>query len=253
MGFKRLFLAFVFPFFVLCQSYAVTRDCRKILLSDLPQVSRVVEKNSFQYGRGLSEYRHDLHKDFKSSLIKLKPTEIWIDVGGGRGNAIEDYLKSHDNLSSAAQTVLITYNLGRFFGIPKYKGKLKLLSGRLLEEIPVSEIPKAKLMTDYFGVISYTRDLTKALHIIFDRLLMSGELYIFSNNMFATIVTHEGPVSLTRFFQMIPGIKVEGEYGILKITKTSEEVVVPELELIRLDETTSPPHRRFRIKGVTAE
>ncbi len=247
MHFKLLLAAFVLAFFGLCQSYGAPRNCAQ-LVGQLEPVSLAIKNNQFVTVRGLIEYQYGLHPDFKIKLKNLDANDTWIDLGGGKGNAVEDYIKAQSSAATTAQTVLITYKLGRFFGIKKYDGKLKLMDGRLLEDIPLQEIPKAKLMTDFYGVLSYTRDLTKSLNIILNRLILGGELYIHSSPMYTTIVTEAGPIGLEKFLESISGIRVEGRNGILKVTKTSEIFKVPELTLVRLDETTLPPFRRFELK-----
>ncbi len=244
MHFKLILSAFLLAFFGLCQSYGAPRNCAQ-LIKPLEQVSRAVKNNSFVTVRELIEYQYGLHSDFKVTLKNLRATDTWIDLGGGKGNAVEDYIKTHSSFAAAAQTVLITYKLGRFFGIKKYGGKLMLLEGRLFEDIPLTEIPKAQLMTDFYGVISYTRDLTKSLNMIFDRLTLGGELYIHSSPMSTTIMAQHSPIGLQKFLELIPGIKVDGRAGVLKVTKILEVVKVPELTLVRLDEETLPPFRRF--------
>ena len=252
MKFNGLLLALVFPIFVSCPSYAGFFTCKaKLSVAETPAnyVSRAIRFNSFITSRDLRDYVRGFEKGFKDSLFALKPTEVWIDLGGGKGRAIEDYIISRPKISDAAQTVLITYKLGRLFGMPDYFGKVKVLKDRLFEEIPLNEIPKAKLITDYFGVLSYTRDLTKSFRMVFDRLEVGGELYIFSSNVNTTIDNPDGSrgvISMSTMLEGVSGIKIEGKYGILKITKKSEEVQVPDLVLTKIDETSKPPHRQFK-------
>ena len=246
MHFKLFFSAFILAFFGLCQSYGAPRNCVQ-LIGQLEPVSHAVKNNLFVTVRTLQEYQHGLHPDFKMTLGNLTATDTWIDLGGGKGNAVEDYLKTHTSVAAATQTVLVTYKLSRFFGIKKYDGKLKLLEGRLFEDIPLMEIPNAKLMTDFFGVLSYTRDLTQSLNMIFNRLTLGGELYIHSSPMYTTIVTYDGPIGLQKFLELVPGIKVEGRAGVIKVTKILDIVTVPKLKLVRIDEATLPAFRRFEV------
>lgn len=246
MHFKLILGAFLLAFFGLCQSYGAPRNCAQ-LIKPLEPVSRAVKNNSFVTVRELFEYQYGLHSDFNVTLKKLSATDTWIDLGGGKGHAVEDYLKTQTSFVAAAQTVLVTYKLGRFFGIKKYGGKLMLLEGRLFEDIPLTEIPKAQLMTDFYGVISYTRDLTKSLNMIFDRLVLGGELYIHSSPMSTTIMAQGSPIGLQKFLELIPGIKVEGRAGVLKVTKLSDYVIVPKLKLVLIDEDILPAFRRFEV------
>lgn len=218
--------------------------CGTLLTYDLG-VNKTVKKNSFVTGRSLGEYIQYLFEGFSTSLKNLKPTDHWIDLGAGKGYAAEEYIKSFGTAQSAANVTLITYKLDRWFGISKHQGKLDVLDGRLLENIPKGEIKKAKLMTDVFGVISYTRDLSRALDIIFDRLETGGELYVYSSNTHTLIKTADEVITLTQFLSTIPGLKVEGKWGTIRITKLAEEIEVPQLRLIRMNEETVPPSRTF--------
>lgn len=259
MSSNRVLLSLLFPIFVSCPSYAGFFTCKsRLSVEETPShyVSRTIRNNSFVTSRDLRDYVQGFVKGFKDSLFALKSTDVWIDLGGGKGRAIEDYIISRPQISKAAQTVLITYKLGRLFGMPDYFGKVKVLKGRLFEEIPLNEIPKAKLITDYFGVLSYTRDLTKTFNMVFDRLEVGGELYIFSSNVNTIIDKPDGSVhviSMSTMLEGVSGIKMEGKYGILKITKTAEVVHIPELVLTKIDETSRPPFRRFKYLHTEAQ
>lgn len=188
-----------------------------------------------------------LHEDFKKSLAALGPADTWIDLGGGKGYAVEDYLRSRSKISEPSQVVLITYVLGRLFGISNYKGKIKLIEGRLFEEIERQELPKAKLFSDVRGITSYTQDLSTTLRTIFDRFAENAEYYIHSSNYHTSIDTPHGVISLTTFLERIPGLKVEGRFGIIKVTKKTDQIVVPNLILTRYDNSL-PPYRRFKLE-----
>lgn len=211
------------------------------------EVHKTIRWNLFVTGRRLQEYYHHLPKDFIQTLQALKATDTWIDLGAGKGFAAEDYFASKPYLQFAANVVLVTYKLDRFFGIRKYDGKLRVLEGKLWEDIPASEIPKAKLMTDVFGVLSYSRDLSSTLKKIFEHLEKDGELYVFGTPYLTVIEKNGKVINLESFLKEITGLQVEGRHGGLKITKTSEEIVIPKMQLIQIDETQKPFFRRFRV------
>lgn len=239
-----IYLTLLLWFFSGQTGFAAGLKCEEMLLYR-GGLSPVVKSNSFVTSRDLSEYRGGLHKGFKASLDSLKPQDTWIDLGAGKGNAATDYFKESANPLTKANVVLITYKLDRWFGIPKFKNKLSVMQGRLFEAIPALQIPKAKLITDFFGVLSYTRDLSRSLYLIFDRLEVGGELYIYSHNMNTVIDYHNKIYSLTDFLKQIEGLEVEGRHGILKITKLADDIQIPDLFLTRLNEDEKPAFRRF--------
>lgn len=239
-----IYLTLLLWFFVGQTGLAAGLKCEEMLLYR-GGLSSVVKTSSFVTSRNLSEYRGGLHPDFKASLDSLKPQNTWIDLGAGKGNAATDYLKESADPLTKANVVLITYKLDRWFGIPKFKNKLSVMQGRLFETIPALQIPKAKLISDYFGVLSYTRDLSRALYLIFDRLEVGGELYIHSHNMGVLIDYNNKIYSLTDFLKQIEGLEVEGRHGILKVTKLADDILIPDLTLTRLNEVVKPAFRRF--------
>ncbi len=249
MAFRSHLGRFCLTILGLCLAFALKLQASPSQSVNLSLTCKAVLKNSFFTGRGLGEYIQGLHSDFELSLNKLEPHQVWIDLGGGEGRAVEDYLKSKNLNLKSGKVVLITYKLGRWFGISNYQNRLQVFQSRLLEDIPVQEIPKAQLMTDFFGVLSYTLDLEKSLNIILNRLNLNGEIYIYSSHRHTLIESQKERLSLTEFLKRISGIQVEGQRGILKITKVSQQVSIPKLELIQLEEASKPPFRRFKIKN----
>jgi hypothetical protein len=207
---------------------------------------KILRSNFFVTGRSLNEYIEGLFFGFKKSLESLKQEDVWIDLGSGKGKAALEFLQTRDNIKASPLVVLITFKSGRWRRWPQFSGKLKVLEGQLFEEIPKGEIPQARLVTDFFGVLSYTLDLTRTLNQVFSHLQRGGELYLHSNHSYTMIEDGHGKImGLTGFLKSLPGIKVEGQYGILKVTKTAEQIEVPQLELLKVDTRTRPFHRRF--------
>ncbi len=213
-----------------------------------------IQKNKFITNRSLENYSSRLFPSFRQRMSELKPNDLWIDLGGGEGRAAEEYLQSKINPLEAAQVYLITYVgrrssiLKRKIEIPSFQGKLKVLEGRFFEEIPDQEIPQADMITDFYGVLSYTGDLSLTLRKIFRHLKLHGELYIHSSNMVTSIETSNGVMSLTSFLKSLSGLQVEGQDGILKITKEQEEIKVPPLSLLSSGLNPVGFHRRFQLQ-----
>lgn len=239
-----IYLLVFFSFFVGEAGWATNLKCDQLFFNRAG-ISRSLKWNWFVTSRNLSDYREGFQNDFTTSLQALKSNETWIDLGAGKGFAAIDYLKSMADPRLGANVLLIAYKLDRWFGIPKFKNKLSVLEGRLFEDILPVQLPRTKLITDFFGVLSYTRDLSRSLSLVFDRLEVGGELYVHTQNA-STLIDFQNKVySITEFLKLIDGIKVEGKFGILKITKLTDDVQIPELRLTRLDEEIVPPFRRF--------
>jgi hypothetical protein len=208
---------------------------------------RVIRWNLFFTSRGLADYKQSLHPDFEKSLGALSSSDIWMDLGAGKALAAEEFLKTGP-LSSKPLVIAVTYSLGWFRRPPSLAGRLKILEGRLLEDIPSSELPQASLMTDVFGVLSYTDRLSESLNQIFAHLKKQGELFVYFRTYSTTIETDSGTISLDRFLSLIPGIEVEGRNGTLKIKKIIDDpILVPKLELIQINHKDRPAFRRFRV------
>lgn len=244
---KRIGFAVLFLFLFSFDSQAGLRECFSFFKPAPPEISRTLRWNLFVTSRTLHEYAYNLHRDFSQSLNALKAEDTWIDLGAGKGQAAEDYFASRPYRQYAANVVLITYKLDRLFGIRKYDGKLRVLEGRLWEDIPVNEIPKAKLMTDVFGALSYTRDLSTALTKIFESLEKNGELYVYGTPYLTVIEKGDQTLNLEGLLKGITGLQVEGRYGGIKITKTADNILVPKMQLIHIDESKKPFFRRFRV------
>ena len=241
--FIPLFLT-VFLFFHF--SYGSPITCTSALQKATPL--KLVNSNQFFTSRNLAEYIGGFLPGFKNSLDKLKSHEVWIDLGSGKGKAALEFLRSQKNINESPQVLLITLNSGRWSSWPNFSGKLKVVEGLLFEDMTADQIPQAKMITDFFGVLSYTLDLTKTLNQIFDHLQAEGELFLYSNHSYTMIEAGQGKImGLTEFLRSIPGIKVEGQFGILKVTKTAQQIQVPSLELLKLDVTTRPIFRRFAL------
>lgn len=242
----RQFFVFVFSLVLLFSGVmaSASEQCSSLFLVQSWEVSSRVQKNKFVTNRDLHEYREVLHADFMNSLSKLTPDQHWVDLGAGKANAQIGYIKSFLNPLSAAHATAVAYKLDRWFSPPKFDGKLQIKEGAF-EQQPTAAWKKADLVTDVFGVISYTRDLHTSLQKVFDLMNVKGEFYIFATNYHTSIrVSEKKHLSLIDFLATIEGIRVEGRYGTIKITKEAENILVPRLELQKYVDD-APPTRAF--------
>lgn len=208
-------------------------------------ISRIVEKNKFVTMRGLFDYRDMLGKEFSSSLESLRSDQLWLDLGAGKANAQVELLKTFKDVETAPWNVAVAYKLDRWFSPPKFSGKLQIREGAF-EVQDVTTWKKADLITDVFGVVSYSHDLHTTLQKAFDLMPVNGEFYIFMTYYSLSIHRGETRYGLIDFLQTIEGLKVEGKFGMIRITKTSPEVTVPLMTLEKYVED-APPIRAFRV------
>ncbi|MNK89585.1 hypothetical protein D3C87_1095990 [compost metagenome] len=219
--------------------------CEGLFTPEAWTVSDQVQKNRFITDRDLSEYLHQLHPDFVAALRNLRSDQHWVDLGAGKAIAQIDYLKSFDKISEAPLATAVAYKLDRWFRPSSHHGKLEIREGAF-EAQDTASWKKADVITDVMGVISYTKDLTTTLQKVFDLLNVHGELYLEFSPAATNIKTSETSHKLLGFLARIDGITVTGQYGIVKIVKLKEKIVVPQLEIMSYKEEY-PPYRTFRL------
>ncbi len=219
-------------------------SCHEVFTQNWAVTARV-EKNSFVTGRNLLAYKQHFQKDFFSQLQALRSDQHWVDLGAGKANAQVDYLKTFTNPRLAAKTTAVAYKIDRWFSPAKFNGKLEIREGAF-ESQQTEQWQKADLITDLFGVISYSRDLHTSLQKIFDLMNVNAELYVFGIHYTTSFTGKNQVLGLFEFLQTIEGLKVEGRLGVIKVVKTKESIKVPNLTLNRLTDE-APPGRSFSI------
>lgn len=222
-------------------------QCEHIFNDSQAPTERVL-KNKFVTNRGLWDYEVYLHPGFREKLKTLSSEQHWIDLGAGKAKAQSDFLGNFTDPRLAPKSTAVCFKLDRWFGVPHFQGKLEVKEG-MFEKHDTKSWAKADLISDFFGVLSYTRDMTTSLQKTFDLLKVGGELYLHSTNYVTGIRTAKGEsLTLTEFLRTIEGLQVEGNYGNLKITKLQEEILIPEMELSKYKDD-APPVRHFAIKS----
>lgn len=222
-----------------------SETCGTVFTSEPRIVSELIRKNKFVTNRDLVDYGHTLPAGFRESLERLTHDQHWIDLGAGKAQAQIDYLKSFRNSSQAAFTTAVAYKLDRWFNPPTFNGKLEIREGAF-EDQATATWKKADLITDLFGVISYTRDMTTSLQKTFDLLKLHGELYLYVTPWATQFQMGAEKRGLLEFLSQIPGLRVEGQYGAIKVTKEKDLIVIPPMELVRFRDE-APPLRSFLV------
>lgn len=214
-----------------------------------PYISERVAKNKFVTNRHFEEYARDLHPDFKNSIANLTANQHWIDLGAGKATAQIDFLKSFANKNQAPQATAVAFKLDRWFKPSSYEGKLKIEEGAY-ETMPTPTWKKADIITDVYGVLSYTANLSQALQKTIDLLNLEGELYLLVSPYATQIKINNEHITLTQYLKSIEGLKVEEgtTTSQLKITKTKNNIQIPPLELFRYTDQ-APPLRTYTPKN----
>lgn len=159
-------------------------------------MKRVLKINSFKRERAIYDYQlafPELIDWLRDAAAKLLPGRFvhWLDLGAGNAVAQREFLKfflERDSFPFRATAVGFAKPDDAEFqfeqiqiGAEHDKEMLHYLSGRLFENIPAEEIGMADVITDFYGVISYTNKLDVSLrHAL--RLLKPGGVFAFLTN-----------------------------------------------------------------------
>lgn len=228
-------------------SKTTSNQCIKLFLDESnlihPEISTYVKKNKFVTSRHLGEYYNILPKAFYDRVQKLTKNDHWIDLGAGKANAQLDYIQRHKDKTNSPKLTAIAYKLDRWFKPSNHKGRFEIIEGEF-EKMNLNHLPKAKLISDVFGVFAYSKDLSTSLQKSIDLLAVGGELMIYFEQYKTPILFQNKYVPLTYWMGHIKGLSVSVEEGAIRIVKTEESVSVPKLEIINYQDD-SPPWRQF--------
>ena len=206
--FFRLFVAFALfsQFFAFAGE---TGHCQE----SFQKLTQLIDRNFFETRRNFEKYAELFPQSFLSRISHLKSEGHWIDAGSGEGFALQDLFSQTviepekvlreaassfwrarrividpEPLRESAQRLNfrepedkpeitgVTYKMVRPDpAIPKLIFKV----GRFFEDIPLGEFSKADLITDLYGVISYSPRLDEVLRRYHALLKDSGRVYIF--------------------------------------------------------------------------
>lgn len=228
---------------------------------EIAATRKIIEKGAYVSSRGLEDYVL-LGSTFAREITQLQPGQWWIDVGAGRGTAIIDYLERD---GSAGGVVGITVDVPKYDrrdkALTKYGDRFRYLSGRYLEEYDVpNELPRARVVTDFYGAFAYSPHLDEIVAKSAQMLEVGGHYYVlngfdskFQVEHQLTLLTREGKsLSLREYFSMVGCMRVEEARDedwrteTYALVKECEDVKVPALELVTLRSGT-PPRRTYRL------
>ncbi len=242
-----------------------------------------IASHEFKTGRDLIEYirlfREEIGLHFLRTLSKLGPYQFWLDGGSGEGIALRSYLAvgspnvgspevqyvikqiGEKSLSEKASVIGITYSdaagritratpeaarLRKGLNLPaNAQGKMRVLVNRVFEEIDPSEIGRVDLITDVWGIFSYSHDPMFVLRRYLDLLNENGSVFIHTDSVNVKFEV-DGKIRSLPFAMWIANqywhglrIKSNGDWG-FSITKLSESYELPSLSVGQMSNGGTP-------------
>lgn len=240
-----------------------------------------MDTNDFATGRHLTEYSYEFEfrdsAPFSEVLLELPPKSVWFDMGFGQGFALKEGLQANTDIHGVGVAYKRPSNK-TFADFVSVQDRVTFLEGDFVEIMALQGRldpwrGQVSLITDVYGPLSYTHDLSRVLQVYMDLLKPGGVVmfnmgvarnyvddhYLPEMEMINTVV-FRGQTGQTAFYQWllnIPGVEVadmvprrvqfDGRIGAvlaIKLRKISESVAVPELQLLDYVEG-KPPHRMF--------
>lgn len=217
---------------------------------NIRQNRKQIENNYFPTDRGLrrkskvggTSYLTYFRTWFFERLKQLRRDDMWTDIGGGELFAQVEYLTldeftkcEHARIGVVSVTDPNTQDFRknhRF--LTECLGKRFFYhSGEYLENIPLEELPRAKLISDLFAAMGFSEHIDITLQRELDMLEVGGTLFTRLEKVY--IRDKKGKrFGIKRYLDSIKGAKVVfyGFYALV-MKKTDECVTVPSLELVK--------------------
>ena len=241
--------------------------------------------------RSLLSYASFLSPGFDRSLADLGPADRWLDIGAGQGLAILDYYTArYDAMhpegrmrrGGKARAVAISIEDRR---TPRWQetaarlaaDQIRYLSGRRLREYSPGELGRFRLISDFTGGFSYTRDLSRFVEQVLGLLELNGDFYTLlldvrpengtnlpldPETQFLTEIENDdgSDAGVCSWLKSVSCVRVECEADqksnrpveLYRIHKICDDVAVPALVAIEYKAGT-PPQRRFSTRKSPAE
>jgi hypothetical protein len=273
----------------------------------------------FTRSRDLLEYLRSFPPEVGEKIAKLDGKGLILDAGAGEAIAAEQLLQSDleslllkDARNMKEQRVSIyqakdptrtiqeigkkpvqdrptvlalSKEMDRTLDTAPYRGKLKLLTGHFLEDLPAHSLGKPDLILEHIGVFSYTENPSVVLKKYLDVLKPNGDIYLivdrsareegqrtWSRPNLGRSTVEVAPGRRIDLFEWLHSLHTKGievrelqnphrvyyeEEGVTRyidysyhsfhIRKTSGAISIPELKLIDADTSENPPRRLFRV------
>ncbi len=210
----------------------------------LTDIEDRLKNNRFVTERSLRYYRIDF-EGFGLALQNLPPNGVWMDWGAGQAIAIRDVAKdSPITQRFYAFGVRIPEEAHDAVIEATKKENFQYLTGKI-EHMELSALPKANIITDYYGPFSYSTHLDQVLEKALAQLEVGGEMFmVYSPGRIRIQSGIFGRTDLASYLAKIKGIEVadfDGEIGSIHLRRTAEPLEVPKLKLRKIREG-APPH-----------
>ena len=208
--------------------------------------------------RSYYEYSKAFGADFTKDMLTLNEDDVWVDLGAGTGRALKDFSEYKILRKETPPHLLgVSTQNSDYDAASKSIG---WLGGRLWENIPKHELPpRIDRATDFYGILSYTDQVSNYLNEVFKRMPVGGKFYtlISDRDLVQTDQNFLGRLfsstSLVQYLKQVSNLHVEEKIvwnyltlqktRVLTLTKTGQ-VQFPDLEIISYRED-SPPYRTF--------
>lgn len=213
----------------------------------LAEMEDRLKNNRFVTMRPLEYYQIDF-EGFGLALQNLPPNGVWMDWGAGQAIAIREVAKdSALPQRFYALGVKIPDEAHEAISEATKKGNFQYLTGRV-EHMNLSALPKANIITDYYGPFSYSTHLDEVLEKALAQLEVGGDMFIVYSP--GRIRVKSGFFSRTdpaSYLAKIKGIEIKDfdeEVGSIHLRRTAEPLEVPKLKLQKIREG-APPHLSY--------
>ena len=232
--------------------------------------------------RGLSKYAELLPSGFEAALRGLGPADRWLDIGAGSGQAILDYYATEyarlpgENLAPTqkARAVAVSIEDRRTDLWTRQvtalrADQIQYLFGKRLRNYSPEELGRFRLITDVYGGLSYTEELSVFMEKVLDSLELNGDFYSLLQSvrlqngkddprtwyLTELVDGSDRDVKVCSWLERITCVQVRCESKsdwhtpteLIHVRKICDRVAVPPLERLTY-EAGSPPGRRFRLK-----
>ncbi len=228
-------------------------------VQQLAMNSGMVRNSNFTHDRDLDSYLFQFGAPFEQALKARsdgKP-QVWIDLGAGEAHALRGFLAAHAG----------TREHGKWQGVgvgveaPKdafYEQDLAAIHERggadafhyrtgFFANIPDAELPKADLITDYYGVLSYTDSFSRDFERSLALLKPGGKMILIMERPSFELKVGGKNVLFSDYVKQIGGVDMEPHDKTtvtFTIVRNEEPLRVPELTLTKLT-SAKPPYREF--------
>ena len=208
------------------------------------QAKKIIQEARYVKHRSFYEYSRAFGSEFTTELESLSLEAVWIDMGAGVGRALKDSSEFRNRFGKSHPQLWGVSKQDADFDTKEFS--VRWLGGRYFEEIKANEFPASlHLVTDYFGVLSYTAHVSEYLNFVFDRMPIQGKFFavIGSGDRILKSDSHWhrifGNLTLLQYLKSVPNLQVktkslgDGSQAVIMI-KTGP-VLFPQLYLKKYD------------------